>query len=299
MNSEIKNKLARGETIILDGGTGTDIQRRGAPMNGETWCAEVNITHPDIVRSVHADYLAAGADVVTANTYATSPLLFNALGRDADLLRIDKAAVKLAREAGAKTVAGLFSIMRPAVAGTDDTAEQWQWSEKDAAPLMRRKAENLAEAGCDLIMMEMMRDTDYSLWATQAAVATGLPVWVGVSTERLEDGTLAAYNRHEWTLGEVVSALMATGAEVCSIMHSSPNDTGEALEIARAHWDGPLGAYPESGYFKMPDWQFEDIITPEALVDFARDWRGKGATILGGCCGTGPNHIRALKEAFG
>ena len=59
----IQQKLDVGETIILDGGTGTDIQRRGAPMSGDTWCAEVNITHPDIVRAVHEDYIRVGADI--------------------------------------------------------------------------------------------------------------------------------------------------------------------------------------------------------------------------------------------
>ncbi len=73
MYEPIASKLAKGELIILDGGTGTDIQRRGVPMNGDTWCAEVNLTHPDAVRSVHADYIRAGAEVITANTYATSP----------------------------------------------------------------------------------------------------------------------------------------------------------------------------------------------------------------------------------
>jgi len=97
--STIDGKLAKGDIIILDGGTGTDIQSRGVPMAGETWCAEANLTHPAVVRCVHEDYIEAGAEIVTANTYATSPLLFNAIGRDDDMIRIDKEAVKIARDA--------------------------------------------------------------------------------------------------------------------------------------------------------------------------------------------------------
>jgi homocysteine S-methyltransferase len=189
--------------------------------------------------------------------------------------------------------------MRPVVEGSDRTSMQREWSAGDAKPLMRRKAEGLAEAGCDLIMMEMMRDLDYSLWATEAAVATGLPVWVGVSTERRPDGTLAGFGRQDFALNDIVSALMETGATVCSVMHTSPNDTGEALQIVRKYWKGPLGTYPESGYFKMPDWQFTDVITPEELVNFSGQWRTLGATIFGGCCGIGPQHIQALSKAFG
>ena len=73
--------------IILDGGTGTLIQALGAPMDDDTWGADANLTHPEIVREAHRQYLAAGAEVLIANTYATSPLLFNHLGRDDDVGR--------------------------------------------------------------------------------------------------------------------------------------------------------------------------------------------------------------------
>jgi S-methylmethionine-dependent homocysteine/selenocysteine methylase len=301
MYSIVADKLVNGKTIILDGGTGTEIQRQGAPMHGETWCAEVNLTHPHIVQAVHESYIEAGADVIIANTFATSPLLYNALGRDGDVARIDKAAVEIARRARNGRpipIAGSFSTMRPVLRDSDRTLKQREWSQEDARPLMRRKAEALAEAGCDLIMMEMMRDLDYSLWATEAAVATGLPVWVGISVERRDDGVLAGFGRQDWLLADIVSPLMATGASVCSIMHTSPNHMDEAIDIVRANWAGPLGAYPESGYFKMPDWQFVDIIPPGELVNKARGWRKKGVSLLGGCCGIGPEHIRALAEAL-
>jgi len=298
--STIAHKLAKGDIIILDGGTGTDIQSRGVPMAGETWCAEANLTHPAVVRCVHEDYIEAGAEIVTANTYATSPLLFNALGRDDDMIKIDKEAVKIARDVaqGRAAVAGSFSVMRPMDQGVDRVKKYREWSETDARALMRRKAHSMADAGVDLIMMEMMRDADYSLWATEAAVATGLPVWVGISTEPDKDGKLTGFARPDWPLADIVKALAGAGADVISIMHTLPNHTGDALKIVRETWGGPLGAYPESGFFKMPDWQFVDIIEPQALVAHARDWQKTGATIFGGCCGTNPQHIKALSTSF-
>jgi methionine synthase I (cobalamin-dependent) len=301
MYSVIADKLARGSTIILDGGTSTEIQKQGAPMHGETWCAEVNLSHPQIVQAVHEAYVEAGADIIIANTFATSPLLFNALGRDDDIAKIDKAAVELARRACAGRpipVAGSFSTLRPVTPNTDRTHKQREWSRDEAMPPMRRKARALVEAGCDFIMMEMMRDADYSLWATEAAIETGLPVWVGVSAERRGDGKLAGFNRNEWSFEEFVPKLMALKIDVCSVMHTSPNDMDEALDVVRTSWSGPLGAYPESGYFKMPDWQFVDIIPPQELAAKAREWRRKGVSVLGGCCGIGPEHIRALANAF-
>jgi homocysteine S-methyltransferase len=297
---QIEAKLAAGDIVILDGGTGTEIQRRGAPMSAESWSADANLTHPDIVRAVHEDYIAAGAELIIANTFATSPLLFNHLGRDEEVAKIDAAAVALAKEAAQERVpvAGSFSTMRPVVKGSDRTARQREWSRKEARELLRRKAESLAEAGVDLIMMEMMRDLDYSLWATEAAAATGVPVWVGVSVEADDTGRLSGFGREDFALDQLIEPLMATGAKVLCIMHSSPNDTTNAIEIAQSKWKGPLGAYPESGYFEMPEWKFVDVIPVSAFVELGKAWAERGVTILGGCCGIGPAHIKALAEAF-
>ena len=301
MYKNIQNKLDNGQAIILDGGTGTDIQRRGAPMSGDTWCAEVNLTHPDIVRAVHEDYIRVGADIITANTFATSALSFNYYGRDDDLLKIDAAAVAIAKKAAAGkpvAVAGSVSTMRPVAPGTDRTLKEKEWPEAEARELFRRKVENLANAGVDLLMMEMMRDVDYSVYATEAALATGFPVWVGISVERNEAGKLVGFGREDQLLDDVAKKLAATRPAVMSIMHTSPNDTGEALHILKKYWDGPLGTYPESGYFKSPDWQFVDTIPPAELVAKSRDWQSLGVSILGGCCGVGPDHIAALSQEF-
>ena len=301
MYEHIARKLATGGVIIIDGGTGTDIQRRGAPMSGDTWCADATLTHPAIVREVHADYIRAGAEIVIANTFATSALLFNALGRDKDLIEIDRAAVALAKEAAGNrpvAVAGSVSTMRPVIAGSDRTSKQREWPEPDARALFRRKVEHLARCGVDLLMMEMMRDTDYSVWATEAAIATGLPVWVGISTEKNRDGVLTGFGREDMRLDDVARALAAVWPAAVSIMHTWANDTDEAIAVVRRYWKGPLGAYPESGYFRMPEWTFVDIIPPEELVNKARVWKARGVTIFGGCCGLGPEHIEALHKEF-
>ena len=300
MYDVIRKKLARGETIILDGGTGTDIQRRGVPMSSSTWCAEANVSHPEVVRAVHEDYIRAGADVIIANTFATSALLFNALGRDSEMLEIDRAAVAIAKAAAKGhhvAVAGSMSTMRPVAPGSDRTLKQREWPEAQARALFQRKADNLAAAGADFIMMEMMRDQDYSVWASEAAMATGLPVWIGISVER-HGSRLTGFGREDQSLDDVARVLSGLKPEVISIMHTSPNDTDEAIDILRRHWKGPIGAYPESGYFKMPEWTFVDIIPPEELVKRSRTWKRQGVTAFGGCCGLGPEHIKALSEAF-
>ena len=293
----IEEKLARGQTIIMDGGTGTDLQRRGVPMSGEVWCADANLTHPHIVREVHDEYIRVGADMITANTFASSALSFNYFKRDDDLLLVDQAAVREAKAAavGHKVaVAGSVSTMRPVVAGSDRTDLSAEWTEAEARALFRRKVENLKSCGVDLIMMEMMRDADYSVWATEEAIKTGLPVWVGISVERREDDNLVGFGRQDQLLEYVAPALAALKPKVMSIMHTSPNDTDEALAILRKSWNGSIGTYPECGFFKAPDWQFVDVITPDDLVSKSRDWQKLGVSAFGGCCGIGPEHISLL-----
>lgn len=301
MYNEIARKLADGGVVVLDGGTGTEIQRQGVAMDSEVWCAMANLTHADAVRSVHMDYIKAGAEVITANTYASSPLSFAHLGREDEIEPIDRAAVRLAREAVQEAaaspvaVAGSCSVMPPVARGGYRSPDR-QWDPDRIRPLYQRKVEVLAEAGCDLIIMEMMRDLDVSLWATEAAVATGLPVWVGMSVERSDEGNLVSFANRKWDLAELAAGLMATGAHAALVMHNEISTTGEALERIRAVWNGPLGAYPEAGHFEMPTWVFRDI-SPGEFAEAATRWREDGASILGGCCGISPAHIGALADA--
>ena len=298
--ARIAEQLRLGDRIILDGGTGTDLQRRGAPMSGDTWCADANLTHPDVVRAVHHGYIDAGADNITANTFATSPLLFRHLGRIDDMVGIDTVAVALAKECAAGTevcVAGSMSTMRPVVPGGDRNVGV-DIDEGTARALFQRKADVLRSAGCDLLMMEMMRDTDYAVWACEAALATSLPVWIGISTERGKNGQLQGWGRDDCALEDIVRALTALRPAVMMFMHTSVNETEEALAVLRTHWSGPIATYPECGYFESPDWRFVEVIPPAELVRTSRRWQAFGVTAFGGCCGIGPEHIAALSGAL-
>ena len=301
MYDEIRSRLAAGKTVVIDGGTGTELQRRGVPMSGEVWCALATRSHGDVLQTVHEDYIKAGAEVIIANTYATSPLILAYHDMLDELEPLDLEAHEIARHARdaamnsqSVVVAGSFSTMGPVPQGTNKNLEPPRWSEAEERAFFARKAEALVKSGAELIVMEMLRDLDRGLWATEAAIATGLPVWVGLSAEAdAETGTLTGYGTGV-PFDAMVETLTALGAEACLIMHSPITITDQALTTIRSHWAGPMGVYPESGYFQMPEWQFVDIIPPVAFAKACLEWRDAGAQILGGCCGIGPAHIRAL-----
>jgi S-methylmethionine-dependent homocysteine/selenocysteine methylase len=296
----VVDRVAAGEVVVIDGGTGTEIQRRGGAMHPDTWCADANLEAPDLVREVHRAYIDAGAELIIANTFATSPLLFSAVGRESEIADIDLAAVRLAHEAAADAVAvaGSISTMRPVHTGDDRSDLTRAWSESETRELYRRKAGSLAEAGVDVLLMEMMRDTDVSVWATEAAIETGLPVWIGLSVRPGPDGGLVGWGRPDHAIDDVVPALVATRPDLIAVMHTSVDDTGAALDAVRARYDGPIGVYPESGRFAMPDWLFVDTIGVDELVEATRGWIAQGASVVGGCCGITPDHIAGLSAAF-
>ncbi len=301
MYDEIRSRLAAGETVVIDGATGTELQRRGVPMSDEVWCALATMSHGDILQAVHEDYIKAGAQVIIANTFATSPLMLKFHDKLDEMEALDQEALEIAHHArdaaqGEKPVviAGSFSTMGPVPQGTNRNPEPPRWPEAEERALFARKAEALVKSGAELLAMEMLRDDERALWATEAAVATGLPVWIGLSVEADPDGEgLVGYGTGV-PMDRMLETLRPLGAEAYLIMHSPMEITEQALAAIRRHWDGPMGVYPDSGYFEMPEWRFVDIIPPAAFAKACLGWRDAGAQILGGCCGIGPAHIRAL-----
>jgi S-methylmethionine-dependent homocysteine/selenocysteine methylase len=295
---KLAERLARGDVIVLDGGTGTELERRGVPMDRQAWSATANLTHPDVVRGVHEDYIRAGADIVITNTFATARCHLEAAGLGERVAEVNRRAVELAREARDRAaghrdvwVAGSMSTMAP---GSDPARRP---SVARLSEMLREQADVLARAGVDLIVLEMMRDVDYAAGAVDAAQATGLPVWVGFSCRQAADGAVRMFSGFQDLLfEEIIAPVMAHGGSLLAVMHSEVRDTGPALEVAKRCWRGPLAAYPESGYFTMPNWQFVDVIAPDDFVAHAVDWLRQGVQVLGGCCGIGPEHIRRLRE---
>jgi homocysteine S-methyltransferase len=166
-------------------------------------------------------------------------------------------------------------------------------SDEVALGNFRELAGHLAEAGVDLVMLEMMSRPRHIRLALQAAAETGLPVWCGMSA-RQEEGRLVGFAWESEPFEDAVAAAVSGTAEVIGLMHTNVTVTGPALGMLRRQWSGPMLAYPDSGHFEMPHWQFVDIIAPEKLAAAARAWIGMGVQAVGGCCGLGLDHVRTL-----
>lgn len=294
----IERRLAEGGVVLLDGATGTELQRRGAPMSDEAWCALASASHPDLLRTIHEDYIRAGSDLITANTFASARHLMERAGYGSRTRELQRRAVEIARDAVQRAadrpvvVAGSISTMRPVGKGTDQRDPDVDLAAIPWAANMRETAETLAEAGADLLLLEMISDVEHGMLALEAALATGLPVWVGLSAKR-QDGTLVSYRDDGPTFRELVDHWTQQPVQALGIMHTALPDMEEALDLLLARSSVPAMAYPEAGYFRSPDWTFTEV-DPESLATAAMGWAQRGVRILGGCCGLGPSHIAAL-----
>ncbi len=290
-------KLAAGEILIIDGAMGTELEARGVPMHAKAWSAAAIKTHPDIVRETHADYIRAGARVIIANTFSTGRHMLEPAGLGEEVANINKQAVKLAKEAR-----GLAADQPVAIAGSicDWVYTDSKWCEpQNLSASLCEQAKLLAEAGVDLIALEMCQTEVGSPLAIEAALDTSLPVWLGVSCKSHPDtGQLVTFDKPYLDFEERVVKLAAYDVSLINVMHSPIEDMAKGLAVVKRHWSGPIGAYPESGYFIMPNWQFVDVIAPDDLVREAQEWVSDGVQALGGCCGLGPQHVSALKRAF-
>lgn len=294
--SDIQARLDRSEVVILDGATGSELQLRGVPMDGFAWSAAALDTHPETVCAVHEDYIRSGADVIITNSFSTARHVLEPAGLGDRVRAMNQAAVDLARAARENAaagrsiaIAGSISSFRVSVTPTERLAASYQ-----------EQAEVLAGAGVDLIALEMMSGPETAAPAIRAAMATGLPIWVGFSCRLAEDDTVQFFDGTPFASGLAEDlALLADlppGDVAVTVMHTLTEDTAPALEIVRQHWQGPLGAYAHEGKWVDPEWEFDHAISPADYLGAAQQWVEMGAQIIGGCCGIGPEYVRLLKE---
>jgi len=288
---------------LLDGGVGQELVRRAGGRPSPLWSTQAMLDHPGVLQAVHADYFAAGADIATANTYAIHHDRLAPDGLDHLFGALHAAAlaeVRAAREAhGRGRLAGaigpLGATYRPDLHPDPATA----------VPLYAEIVGILAPA-CDLIVFESVASLAHARAALDAAAGADRPVWLSVTLDD-EDGTRL---RSGEPVAGVLPILAVGGAAAVLANCSAPEAMPAALDIfARAGL--PFGAYA-NGFAQITKAFLEQRPTTDALsarrdmgpaiyADHVMGWVGQGATIVGGCCETGPAHIaeiaRRLREA--
>ena len=294
--------------IILDGGIGTELERLGAPMDHEAWCAVALESHPQLVRDVHRSYIDAGADIITVNTYAATRHALTNGGIEENFTSWNKLAVQLARETLDASEVDRNILIAGSVSNFGHFNDQY--TDTQLAPNFRDQAEILIENGVDFIILESLgAKTSTIVTALNAISEFGVPIWVAVSCAEdhdsgqlflgIEESRIDSHRplAHQ-ELGEAIDTIMDTAGSALLVMHSTVDTTLPALQLMQSHYDGLRGAYPNAGYWLRPEWAFVDQISPQNYLERARKWLDTGARIVGGCCGIGPDHIAALSKGL-
>ena len=298
--SKLMTRIESGEQVFIDGATGTEIERRGVPQLDNAWNGGGALSHPKILREVHADYIRAGVDIVISNTFATLKSALRDAGLDKDFEVYNRRGVELACEA--RTALRADTVV---IAGG---ISHWSWSGKHPTEeeLFDNAAEQagiMSEAGADLIMLEMMSKIEPMIAVLDGAQRCGLPVWVGLSCKLDSEGIPRLYDSDqtigEQPLADAIHVLKGRQVPLINIMHTEVSYINECLDVVEEIWPGPVGVYAHSGDYIGGKWIFNSVISPEDYAAAAEGWRNRGVRVIGGCCGVGPTHIHALIEKIG
>jgi len=292
-----------GERILIDGATGSECLRRGAIELDHGWSGGAALSAPDIVREIHAEYIAVGADLIASNTFATGKNVLRDAGVDAEFEAYNRRGVELAVEArqaagaDADHVVVAGGISNWSFSGDRPSLDELRDNTIEQATIMR-------EAGAELLSLEMMVDLPRMTAPLDAVSTIDLPVWVGLTIgpeEGMDESELPAEIplREGGLLSDAVELAKTYGSvDAMCLMHSDVRLTERGLATIREHWDGPLGAYAHAATVEGGEVSFIDTISPAAYAAYEPAWHAAGATMVGGCCGIGPDHLRALAASI-
>ncbi len=273
--------------LVCDGAMGTMLYGKGIFLN--RCFDDLNLTQPDLVAEVHQSYVRAGADVIETNTFGANRLKLAAFGLDARLHAINAQGARIARHAARDQV-----YVAGAIGPLGLRVEPWGKTGLDEAEaIFREQAEALVSGGVDLFMLETFRDVR-ELGAAVRAVrdVSRLPIVAQLTTG--EDGhTLDGTPPDEFT-----PLLEATGAEIIGINCSvGPAVMLETLERMSSATNARLSAQPNAGRPRDVEGRNLYLSSPEYMGSYARRFIGVGVKLVGGCCGTTPEHIRHIRQA--
>ncbi len=284
--SSFRQALLSGEPLVADGATGTNYQERGL-LRGvapEEWLFQ----EPDKVTQLHRDFINAGANIILTNTFGGTPLRLQHAGLDATAAETNRRAVELAKQA----VDGQRAWVAGSLGPTGQLLEPFgTLSREDAIAAYAEQARALAEAGADLLVIETQFDLGEATAAIEGARSVAdLPI---VCSFSFDMGTKTMMGL---TPTQVARELDALDVDVMGInCGRSVEENLQNLREMRAATNKPIWMKPNAGLPRMTD---EDVaiydVTPEIMGEHAAQWLEAGAQIVGGCCGTTPQHLREI-----
>jgi 5-methyltetrahydrofolate--homocysteine methyltransferase len=273
--------------ILFDGAMGTQLASAGLEMGGQN-----NLSHPDQVFSVHTKYARIGCDVLTTNTLTMNRIYIETHGVGVDVREVNLAGVRLARAASASG-----QLVFGNISSTGQLLEPYgEYAEQKVYETFLEQAGCLAEGGVDGFLIETMMDLREALCAVRACKsAANLPVMASLSFQTIDRGgrTLMGNSASESAKLLQDAGVAALGANCGSL---DPFQTAVIVSLMKETTTLPLLAQPNAGKPKMVEGRTVFDMTPVQFAEGIHECLRAGATLVGGCCGTSPEHIQQVKR---
>jgi 5-methyltetrahydrofolate--homocysteine methyltransferase len=278
-------KLSLGQPLILDGATGTNLQGRGLEPGqpGEVWVMQ----RPDEIVRLHSDFISSGSDLILTSTFSGTSIRLAHYGLADQVEQVNRRAVELGRAA----IAGRDVLLAGSIGPSGEMLQPMgTLDEATAAAAFNVQAQALAAVGVDLLVVETQFDLNEARLAVQAALATGLPVVVSFSYDRGKRTMMGVKPV------QIAGQFSASGVAAIGInCGRSLDENLAALGELRAATTLPIWFKPNAG---MPTTDESGrsyySTTPEMMGELAPKWIEAGAALVGGCCGTSPEHLGAI-----
>lgn len=284
-----RQRLRLGPPLLLDGAMGTELNRHGVDTRLPLWSSWALIEAPEAVATIHREYVAAGAEILTTNTFRTHRRSLEKAGLGGQATDLTERAVEIARQAAG---AGSGVWVAGSVAPLEDCYEpDLVPADRALRDEHRELVAHLHQAGVDLLLVETMNSIREAVAATEAALETGLPTIVGFVCGR-EPILLSGE-----PVGEATRVLGALGPDLMVVNCTPTPDIRVSLREVMDNTEIPTGAYGNVGYADEDQgWVNTDSVEPVAYARHAAGWLQMGARLVGSCCGTGPAHTAELRQ---
>ncbi len=291
---------------IIDGGVGTELQRRGVEMNPSSWSATAHQYRPELLLQIHLDYLNAGATVISSNTFMAGRHILEA-GGNFEFKKINTEAVKIARQARRDysgrniLIAGCMSTLPPL-----NQADKLPSGTRISANF-RDQAKILVDSGADVLLAEMLIDSESASRLLDECCKLSAPVWAGLSAMRcsgsqklmtFRQANKLSGNAHE-SFKKLLKTICGYPIEKIGVMHTDVELIVPALEQITDLWRGTCLAYAKIGTADEQQWQFSQKTFPKQYSEIVKQWMAQfPISVVGGCCGTTPAHIQSISNSI-
>ncbi len=285
---------------LLDGGMGQELLRRSHRKVTPLWSADIMLHEPNLVRDLHCEFIQSGARVITLNNYTATPYRMARDGALHEIHHIHKSAIQAAQDAihmAGQSNVKIAGCLPPLVASyRSEVILPYEDSLKDYRHLV-----DLQAADCDLFLCETMSSIDEARAACVAAKESQKDVWVSFTVDDDNPSQL----RSGEPLSEAATQIEAIGANAILLNCSHPEIITQSMAFLK-DIKTPIGAYANAFQCihglkpggTVSNLKARDDLSPQQYAPYAIKWHDMGATIIGGCCEIGPEHIKYLHQEF-